>query len=226
MGWQDATESALDQMTQIVQRVRELAVQGASDTVDAGARSAIATEVGQLVESLKEQANASYVGRHLFGGTATTTPPYVPGGDDAYRGDGGTIARELGPGIAIALNVSGRQVLGGDADGLLADVRIIERQLRANDGPGLRTTALASLDAGLDSLLAVRAVNGANADRVEAAMSRLDQYAETTTRQLSETEDVDFARVMIDLNSQQAAYQAALKAGANIVQSSLMDFLR
>ena len=31
---------------------------------------------------------------------------------------------------------------------------------------------------------------------------------------------------MIDLNSQQAAYQSALKSGANIVQSSLMDFLR
>ena len=57
-------------------------------------------------------------------------------------------------------------------------------------------------------------------------MSRLGQYAETTTRQLSETEDADFAQTMIDLNSQQAAYQAALKAGANIVQSSLMDFLR
>jgi flagellar hook-associated protein 3 FlgL len=34
------------------------------------------------------------------------------------------------------------------------------------------------------------------------------------------------ARTLIDLNSQTAAYQAALKGGANIVQSSLMDFLR
>jgi flagellar hook-associated protein 3 FlgL len=31
---------------------------------------------------------------------------------------------------------------------------------------------------------------------------------------------------MIDPNSQSVAYNAALKAGANIVQSSLMDFLR
>jgi flagellin-like hook-associated protein FlgL len=34
------------------------------------------------------------------------------------------------------------------------------------------------------------------------------------------------ARTLIELSSQQAAYQAALTAGANIVQASLMDFLR
>lgn len=226
MGWQDATESALDGMTQIVHRVRELAVQGSTDTASAAARAAIAIEVGHLAESLKEQANADYAGRHVFGGTATTAPPYTAGSDDRYRGDDGLIARELGPGVSIALNLTGRSVLGADADGLLADIRRIEAQLRADDGAGLRATALTSLDDGLDSLSSVRAANGASTDRVEAAMSRLSQYAETTTRQLSETEDADFAQTMIDLNSQQAAYQAALKAGANIVQSSLMDFLR
>ena len=34
------------------------------------------------------------------------------------------------------------------------------------------------------------------------------------------------AKTLIDFSSQQAAYQAALKAGASIVQTSLMDFLR
>ena len=44
--------------------------------------------------------------------------------------------------------------------------------------------------------------------------------------QLSNTEDADIAKTLIEFNSQSAAYQAALRAGANIVQSSLMDFLR
>ena len=39
-------------------------------------------------------------------------------------------------------------------------------------------------------------------------------------------EDADIAQTLIELSSQQAAYQAALKAGASIVQNSLMDFLR
>ena len=49
---------------------------------------------------------------------------------------------------------------------------------------------------------------------------------ETTIKQLSDTEDADIAKTIIELNSQQAAYQAALRAGASIVQASLMDFLR
>ena len=49
---------------------------------------------------------------------------------------------------------------------------------------------------------------------------------EATTRQLSETEDADIAKTLIELNSQQTAYQASLKVGANILQTSLLDFLR
>ena len=63
-------------------------------------------------------------------------------------------------------------------------------------------------------------------DLLESALSRLSEVEESTLTQLSETEDADMAKTLIDFSSQQAAYQAALKAGANIVQSSLMDFLR
>jgi flagellar hook-associated protein 3 FlgL len=63
-------------------------------------------------------------------------------------------------------------------------------------------------------------------NRLEAADSRLQQIEETETTLLSETEDADIAKTMIDFSSQSAAYQAALKSGANIIQPSLMDFLR
>ena len=60
---------------------------------------------------------------------------------------------------------------------------------------------------------------------LDAASSRLDQIQAALTQQLSNTEDADFTKTMIDFNSQSAAYQASLRAGANIVQASLMDFL-
>jgi flagellar hook-associated protein 3 FlgL len=69
-------------------------------------------------------------------------------------------------------------------------------------------------------------LNGARQNRLDAALSRLVEVEESTLKQLSETEDADIAKTLIEFSSQQAAYQAALKAGANIVQSSLMDFLR
>ena len=72
----------------------------------------------------------------------------------------------------------------------------------------------------------MRARNGAMSNRLDAASSRLEQIQGAVTEQLSDTEDADIAKTIIDFNSQSAAYQASLRAGANIVQASLMDFLR
>jgi len=71
----------------------------------------------------------------------------------------------------------------------------------------------------------MRSRNGAMTNRLEAASARLEQIQGAVTEQLSNTEDADIARTIIEFNSQQAAYQASLRAGANIVQASLMDFL-
>ena len=43
---------------------------------------------------------------------------------------------------------------------------------------------------------------------------------------LSAVEDADFAKTVLDLNVQQASYQAALQSTAKVIQSSLLDFLR
>jgi flagellar hook-associated protein 3 FlgL len=237
MGWQDATEQALNQVTESVQRARDLLVQGGSDGADQTSRNAVAAELEQIIESVKQSMSATYRGSYLFAGAETSIRPYEPGADDAYHGDGGGltpglpgIVREIGPGVTMTLNTVGSQVLGdgqgaGD-DKLLHVLRDAIDHLRAGDGASVRGTDLARLDTNVDALLEVRAANGARSNRLEAALSRLGEVEESTVGQLSATEDADIAKTLIELNSQTAAYQAALRAGASIVQSSLMDFLR
>ena len=58
------------------------------------------------------------------------------------------------------------------------------------------------------------------------ADARLGQLEETTTTLLSNTEDADMAKTLIDASTQQAVYQSALGPGRKIVQTSLLDFLR
>jgi flagellar hook-associated protein 3 FlgL len=233
-GWQDASEQALARISDAVGRVRDLAVQGASGSADQPSRNAIALEIDQLVESVKQDANTSYRGSYLFAGSKTDAPPYLMGATDAYQGDDAGldpskpgVLREIGPGVTMSINVVGREVLGGGgADGkLLATLRDVAAHLRAGDGTALSGTDLKAIDANVDTLLGVRARNGAQTNRLQAADARLSEIAETVTKQLSTTEDADMAKTLIDFSSQSAAYQAALRAGANIVQSSLMDFL-
>jgi flagellar hook-associated protein 3 FlgL len=224
-GWQETAEIALADITDAIGRAQELLVEGASDATPAEARLAIAAEMDQLIEGVKQTANATYRGRYVFAGTETDAPPYISG-TDAYQGSTEVVERQIGPGVALPIGVLGTSFLGDGADGKLLQVlRDVSTHLQANDGTTLRAD-VGLLDGKLDEVLGVRALNGARENRLEAALSRLGEVEESTLKQLSETEDTDIAKTLIELNSQQAAYQAALKAGANIVQASLMDFLR
>jgi flagellar hook-associated protein 3 FlgL len=237
MGWMDASEQALDRITVSVRDARTLLVQAGNDATDQTSRDAIAAELDQLIASIKQNASTTYRGSYLFAGGETGQRPYLPGADDSYYGDAGGldpaipgIVREIGPGVVMTINSVGEDVLGeGQAAGddkLLDVLRDAADHLRAGDGPSLRGSDLTRLDANFDHLLEVRAANGARTNRLEAALTRLDEVEESTVKQLSSVEDADIAETLIALNSQTAAYQAALRAGASIVQSSLMDFLR
>jgi flagellar hook-associated protein 3 FlgL len=233
VAWQDVTDAALAKITDAVQRAHELAIQGASDAAGPAARNAAAAEIDQLIESVKQEANASYGGRYVFSGTATDVRPYAVGGPDTYVGDTGTVAREIGPGVSVQVNVLGSDVLGNGqaaADGKLLNVlRDISDHLKggtAADANTLRNTDLKGLDANLDAIGKARATVGATTNRLESADSRLQQVEESTTKLLSDVEDADMAKTYVDYSMQQSVYQSALRAGANIVQQSLLDFLR
>jgi flagellar hook-associated protein 3 FlgL len=235
-GWADMTEDGLDDITTNAQLARDLLVQGGTDSTDQTSRDSIASEMEQLVEAIKQGASKTYRGSYLMAGAQTTTRPYVTGADDTYHGDEAGydpaipgIVREIGPGVVMKLNTVGRDVLGDGqsaGDGKLLNVlRDAIDHLKAGDGPSLRGD-LDKLDTNVDHILELRAANGARSQRLESALSRLQQTEESTVSHLSNTEDADIAKTLIELNSQTAAYQAALRAGANLVQSSLMDFLR
>jgi flagellar hook-associated protein 3 FlgL len=229
-GWQEASEESLDTITKDLQRVQALVTQAGSDTTDQEGRDSILAEIQQLTEGVKQEANASYRGRYIFAGTKTDSPPYQSGATDTYAGDQVGIARAVGPGVSLQINIIGDSILGnGQAAGdnkILNVLRDIADHLQAGDTASLRGTDLSRLSTNLDSLLGIRADNGSLSNRLEAADGRLAQIEEQQTSLLSDTEDADSAKTLIDFNSQSAAYQAALKAGANIMQPSLMDFLR
>jgi flagellar hook-associated protein 3 FlgL len=231
-GWLNTCDTALGQMSDVLARVRELLVNGGNDTTGPASRAALADEIDQLTESVKQEADVQYGGRNVFSGTATDTTPYALGGADRYLGDAGTITRAIGPGVELPINTDVRALLGDGQgardDKLLNTLRDISDHLRGNtpaDTDALRTTDLQRLDASLDVLNGIRADVGARTNRLAVASSRLSGLALNSTRLLSDVEDADMAQTITQYTTQQAAYSAALKAGANIVQSSLLDFL-
>ena len=228
-GWMTVTETALAKIVDLAQRARELIVQGASDQPQAG-RDAIADEIDQLTAAMKQEADATYDGRYVLSGTRTDVRPYDPSSPgDAYAGDSGDIVRQIGPGVSLNIGVRGDDVLGGPATGggdLLRVMRDVAAHLRAGDTASLGTTDLEALSDQIDNALGVRARVGASVNRLDTAAARLAEVEESATGLLSQTEDADMASTIVAYSTQQSVYQTALKAGANIVQMSLLDFLR
>jgi flagellar hook-associated protein 3 FlgL len=232
--WLNTADTAMSKISDVLQRARELLVQGSTDSAGPQARSAIADEIDQLTDSVKQEANVQYAGHYVFSGTATTTAPYTLGpASDAFAGNTATITREIGPQVGVPINSDISSLLGnGQSAGdnkLLDTLRDIASDLRSPTpaaATALRGTDIQRLDANMDALNALRADVGARTNRLAIADSRLQSLEGNTTQLLSDTQDADVAKTITDYSTQQAAYDAALRAGANIVQSSLLDFLR
>lgn len=227
--WTSASDAALGTLTDIARRGRELLLRGASGTASPSERAIIAAEIDQLIDAAKQNANATHAGRSLFAGTATDVKPYGTA-TDAYLGNGGDVVRTIGPGVSVIVNVRAGDVLGNGADGRMLDsLRDVAAHLRGGtpaDQAALGGSDIVAIDRSIDDLLSARAQIGSVANRITAADDRLAELQNGVRGLLSETEDADMAATLVDYSMQQSVYQSALRAGAGIVQASLLDFLR
>jgi flagellar hook-associated protein 3 FlgL len=107
---QSSEEGVLDSATSMLQRIRELAVQGLNSTNTQADKQAIAIEVKQLNEQLLALANTrDSNGDYLFSGFKSNTPPYGTINGD-YQGDEGQRNIKVGEGVLIETNDPGNRV--------------------------------------------------------------------------------------------------------------------
>lgn len=76
VSYMNVTGTALDSMDTLMQRARELAVQGSSDTLSAKERAFLNRESTQLFRQMIALTNTEFKGDYIFSGTHTKTPPY------------------------------------------------------------------------------------------------------------------------------------------------------
>jgi flagellar hook-associated protein 3 FlgL len=233
ISWENTATSAMTNIDSIVQRVRELLVQAANGTNNQSDLNTIGLEVEQLTESVKQDADTQYAGEYLFAGTATTTAPYEQGANDEYQGNAETISRAVGPAATVVVSTNISTLLGngqGAKDGKLLDtLRTIAEHLRGGtteDREAIGTTDLTALDGNLETLNELQAVAGSATDQLQAALTRNEDLQTSITESLSNTDATNVAAASIQYANEQAAYEAALRAAASIVQESLLNFLQ
>ncbi|HHW39811.1 MAG TPA: flagellar hook-associated protein FlgL [Syntrophomonadaceae bacterium] len=231
--WMEVTDDALASAIEVLQTARERAVAGANGTLPQASRDAIAQEVKQLRDQLMQIANTNLGGRYIFGGTKTDKEPYVyenTSGTDIngikYQGNSGDIEYEIAPKISVCVNFDGQEVFGDnnnkDVFAVLGD---LYSYLKKGETANI-SASIGDIDKLVDNLIARRGELGARENRMEMSADRLSQDQVQQTNLLSQAEDADIAKAIIDLKNQENAYRTTLAAGARIIMPTLIDFLR
>ncbi len=120
----NAVDGSMSSLTNILQSSRSLAIEGASDTVTAAQRGAIATQIDQLLQESIGLANTQYAGKYVFAGTAVpTSQPLVkssgsPISSVTSQGNLVQQVQQLPNGQTVSTNVTLQQAFNyGAADG-------------------------------------------------------------------------------------------------------------
>ncbi|MBI5362981.1 MAG: flagellin FliC [Planctomycetes bacterium] len=176
-------EGALSEASNILSRMRELAVQASNGTLSDDDRSTINTEVGALISELDRIADStSFNGVQLLDGSNTTASIQVGIND--------------GEVIDVALEETTTTELGVDG----VDV---SNATGASD-------ALADIDTAIDTLNTARGNLGASQNRLTSAFSSIQNARENLSAAESRIRDVDVAFETADLTRNTILQQAAV----------------
>lgn len=227
----DDTETALQNTVDVLQRVRELTVQGSNGTNSQEQLDAIATEINQLLEETLVLSNSQSVGRYIFSGTRTKTIAFAEtrvAGEIAtvtYQGNLEAINIAISESAQVKINVDGQSAFQGGTD-IFATLISIRDELRAGNQASLSTTRLAEVDGAIEQLLLRQADLGANSNRLDRVIGVTEDGVVSQQILLSEKIETDFADATLRYNNSLNALQAALNASARVLQPTLLDFIR
>jgi len=120
-GFLDFTDQSLSEVSEILIRMKELAIQQANDAgANEETRRVAAEEVGQSFSQAIQIGNKKMGERYIFGGHQTTTAPFNRVGD--YSGDDGDMHVLINKDASISMNMPGTQVFLGQ--GIASDGHI------------------------------------------------------------------------------------------------------
>lgn len=231
----NTTDSTLGDMTSMLQRVRELTVQASNDTSTSEDRQAMGQEVSQLKDQIQMVANTQVGNKYIFGGTRTDQQP-IPMGQTSWQGNTQDITFQVGNNLNLPISVSGDKLFenpitthpdGTPTAKLFDTLNQLTNLLQDPNTTGADISGkLSDLDGNIDNISALRADLGARTNRMTAISDQLDNTASNLTQNLSDIQDADMAKTITDFQNQQNVYKAALSVGAQIIQPSLVDFMK
>ncbi|MDX9673504.1 MULTISPECIES: flagellin domain-containing protein [unclassified Pseudomonas] len=208
-------EGALQATTDILQRMRELAVKARNGTNGTADQTATNSEFAQMSDEITRiSASTNLNGKNLLDGSAGTVTLQV----GANTGSANHIDLVLSSKFdAASLSVgSGTLALTGTSG------------TAAGSAAANADNAITAIDAAIAAIGAQRASLGASQNRLTSTISNLQNITENTTAAQGRVQDTDFAAETANLTKQQTLQQASTSvlAQANQLPSAVLKLLQ
>lgn len=226
-GFTSNSEAALQTISEDLEKAKSIAIQGGSDTVSVEARKSLAESIDQLIDNIIDQGNSRFKGRFVFGGTQTTgTKPFTRSGDViTYNGNDVDIKSNIGPDSQMTYNRTGADVFDptGGTD-IFGELIALKQGLESNDSSAIKN-AIDGLGSALDQVNSISTEFGI----IQGRMTSTEQLIETENINLadflSRIQDTDIVEEIVNLQILENATTTALRTMAEVVQTSLVDFV-
>lgn len=226
--WLNLSESVLSQVLHLIDRGQEIAIQMANDTQSVETRAYAATEVGHLLDQAISLGNTRLGGTYIFSGYRTDTVPFLKatvGGIETaqYNGDANDFRILIGKGEELTVGKNGQAVFM--TSGIFDTLGRLKQGLETNDRSAIGQ-AIDRLRGAQDRLNNEIADVGARTKRLEGKREVLSHLDLNLKERLSQVEDADFAKVIVELREKEMAYQAALLSSTRIAELTILNYMR
>jgi flagellar hook-associated protein 3 FlgL len=231
-------ETALEGVSNILTRLKELAIQASNDTYGPKDREIIAIEMQGLQEDLLSFANTRDAnGAYLFSGSRVFTPAFErqPNGEVIYQGDETVNLVEVGDQRQLRANRTGTQIFDrvvrinedGSASGVsfFQGVQDLVDAVRTSDRQ-LMNRGIAELSDLSDGVSLSIARVGSDMNVVTGQRAVLEETRLQLQLVLSEAEDLDYTEAVTKMQKQMLALEASQASFAQISRLSLFEYIR
>lgn len=221
-------ENSLSSVVNLLQRVRDLAVQANNGSQNAADRKAAASEVSQLLDTMKSLANTQDAnGEYIFAGFKTGQQPFSTNssGTVSYSGDQGQRQLQIGPSRSVPVGDSGSNVfmnIPGTSKTAFSTLSDMITNLN-NNTPDPNT--ITAIDAAIKNVVGYQSGVGARLNAIDVQTNaNTNQVLQMKTTK-SGVDSLDIAKAISDLNLQMTSLQAAQKSYVKIQGLSLFNYL-
>jgi flagellar hook-associated protein 3 FlgL len=232
-----AEETALQNTSDVMYRIKELATQAANDTLSVQDRKGIAMEIGTLKDQILSLANSQDSnGNYLFSGSRVGEPAFSKDSNDRvlYQGDQARMKVDVGDSRRMNLNMPGSdvftRVVRDDGKGGRVGVDFFQAlddlatAVQASDHISMQR-GISEVDILQNGISEGLGQVGADLTVVDMQTSVLDQVMLQLKTTRSDVQDLDYTEAITRMNKDQLALEAAQSSFAKISQLSLFKYL-